>query len=129
MADPSTVASVFFDDAGVVFVGCSRAVFGSARHVRAPLPAWLVQKRTRWLPEYVRLARDDGGMPIYPTLTVTALVEQRHVWERMIVMDGVTRAIVSGKLCYPRTCWRITPSYHPCPTLCLGALIPAGSGL
>ena len=112
-ADPSTVASVFFDDAGVVFVSCSRAVFGPARQVRGPLPAWLVQKRTRWLPEYVRLARDAGGMPIYPALTVTSLVERRHVWERLILMDGVTRAIVSGKLCYPRTCWRITPSYLP----------------
>ena len=28
-------------------------------------------------------------------------------------MDGVTRAIVMGKLSYPRTCWRITPSYLP----------------
>jgi hypothetical protein len=112
-ADPSTVASVFFDDAGVVFVGCSRAVFGPARHVRGPLPAWLVQKKTQWLPEYVRLALDNGGTPIYPTLTVTTLVERRHVWERLIVMECVTRAIVSGKLCYPRTCWRITLSYLP----------------
>jgi hypothetical protein len=105
-ADPSTVASVFFDDAGVVFVGCP---------VRGQLPAWLVQEKIHWLQEYVQLALDDGGMLIYPTLTVTALVERLHVWERLIMMDGVTRAIVSGKLCYQRTCWLITPSYLPPP--------------
>ena len=112
-ADPATVATVFFDDLGVVYVGCTRPVFGSPARLRGPLPTWLVQSRTRWLPDYVRLARDSGGMPIYPAGHVTDLVERRHVWERLILMDGVTRAIVSGKLCYPRTCWRITPSYLP----------------
>jgi hypothetical protein len=55
-ADASTVASVFFDDTGVVFVGCSRAIYGSARRTRGPLPAWLVQKE-----EYVLLALDELG--------------------------------------------------------------------
>ena len=112
-ADPSVVVTVFFDESEVVFVRCSRSVFGSAKQVRGPVPAWLVQKKTRWVPEYVRLELDELGMPICPRLRVTALVERRHVWERLIKMDGVTRAIVMGKLCYPRTCWRITPSYLP----------------
>ena len=43
---------------------------------------------------------------------VTDLVARWHVWERLTQMDSVTRA-VQGKLCYPRTCWRITPSYLP----------------
>ena len=33
-------------------------------------------------------------------LHVTALVERRHVWDLLIKMDGATRALVHGKLCY-----------------------------
>ena len=112
-ADPSTTATVFFDQDGVVFVHCTRAVFGDARLVRGPAPAWLVRPRTRWLPAYVRLALREDGTPDYPSLSVTSLVERRHVWERLILMDGVTRAIVNGKMCYPRLRWRLSPSYLP----------------
>ncbi len=37
-------------------------------------------------------------------LNVTALVERRHVWDRLVRMDGTTLAMVHGKLCYPRVC-------------------------
>jgi hypothetical protein len=67
----------------------------------------------RWVPEYVRLELDAFCTPIRPAVRVTALFERRHVWERLIQMDGVTRAIVQGKLCYPLVCWSITPSYLP----------------
>ncbi len=40
-------------------------------------------------------------------------MERLDVWQRLIKMDSVTTAIVMGKLCYPRTCWRITPSCLP----------------
>ncbi len=76
-------------------------------------PAWLVQARTRWLPEYIRLERDGEGVPIFPAGHVTDLEARRHIWEKLILMDGVTRAVVQGKLGYPRSCWRITPSYLP----------------
>ena len=112
-ADPDTVATLFFDEQGVVFVGCTRPIFGSVRRSGAAQPARPRQSRSRWLPEYIRLERGGEGVPIFPSGHVTDLVARRHVWERLILMDGVTRAVVQGKLCYPRSCWRITPSYLP----------------
>ncbi len=35
------------------------------------------------------------------------------MWQQFIQMDCVTRAIVMGKLSYPRTCWRILLLYLP----------------
>jgi hypothetical protein len=67
----------------------------------------LAQKKTRCLPPYIRLLSDEHGVPIYPKLRVTALVERRHVWERLIKMDGFTRATVMGKLCFPRFDWHL----------------------
>ena len=112
-AEPDVVVSLYFGDAGVAFVSCTRAVFGSSESVRGPVPAWLVQKQTRWMPEYVRVRRDEFGIPVCPKTRVTSLIERRHEWLRLIKMDSVTRAAVMGKLCYPRTCWRIIPSYLP----------------
>ena len=65
------------------------------------------------MPDYIRTELDALGIPVLPAHHVTSLVERRHVWQRHIKMDSVTRAIVMGQLCYPRTCWRITPSYLP----------------
>ena len=113
-ADPLAVASIFFDADAIVFISCTRAVFGDPSVLRGPTPAWLQRHpKSRFLPEYIRLAEDEFGIPLVPKHRVTAVVERRHVWERLIRMDGVTRAVVQGKLCYPRTCWRITPSYLP----------------
>ena len=112
-AEPDVVVTVFFNDTGVGFVECTRAVFGSAADVHGPVPAWLVPKHTRWMPDYVRMELDEFGIPVCPAVHVTSLVERRHVWQALIKMDSVTRAIVMGLLCYPRTCWRITPSYLP----------------
>jgi hypothetical protein len=50
-ADPSTVAIVFFDEVGVVFVRCTRMLFGPARRVRGPLPSWLVALGARVRPD------------------------------------------------------------------------------
>ena len=33
-ADPGVVATVFFDDDGIVFVSCTRAVFGTPGQLR-----------------------------------------------------------------------------------------------
>ncbi len=44
-------------------------------------------------------------------LYVTALVERRHVWDRLVQMKGTTRAMVHGKLCYPRVGWEVLRSY------------------
>ena len=112
-AEPDVVVTVYFDDDGVGLVRCTRAVFGSAADSRGPVPAWLVPSKSRFLPNYVRLELDAFGIPILPTHHVTSLLERRHVWQRFIQMDGVARAIVMGQLSYPRTCWRITPSYLP----------------
>ena len=114
LADPLAVATIFFDEEAVVFISCSIAVFGDPATSRGPTPSWLQQRsKSRFLPEYIRLAVDEFGIPLVPKHRVTAVVEKRHVWEQLIRMDGVTRAVIQGKLCYPRTCWRITPSYLP----------------
>ena len=112
-AEPDVVVSVFFDDAGVGLVRCTRAIFGCPSDVRGPVPAWLERSRSRFLPDYIRLELDAFGIPILPTHHVTSLLERRHLWQQHVQMDGVTRAIVTGRLAYPRTCWRITPSYLP----------------
>ncbi len=112
-AEPDVVVTVYFDDDGAALLRCTRAVFGSASDARGPVPAWLVPSRSRFLPAYIRLETDAFGIPILPAHHVTSMLEQRHVWLRSIRMDGITRAIVMGQLCYPRTCWRITPSYLP----------------
>lgn len=69
------VVTVFFDETGVGFVECTRAVFGSAaaRDVRGPVPAWLVQTRTRWMPDYIRMELDEFGIPVCPAVHVTSL--------------------------------------------------------
>jgi hypothetical protein len=112
-ADPDVVVTVYFNDAEVGYVGCTRAVFSSAPDGRGPVPAWLVRSKSSWLPDYIRFELDAFGIPILPQHDVTSLLERRHVWQRLVQMDGVARAIVMGKLSYPRTCWRILPSYLP----------------
>jgi hypothetical protein len=112
-ADSSLVATLYFDHAAIVFISCTRAVFGDSARLRGPVPAWLQQAKTRWCPDYIRLPLDERGCPIVPKHRVTSIVERRHVWARLIRMDGVTRAAVMGMLCYPRSSWRISPSYLP----------------
>ena len=92
------LVTVFFDDVGVDYVACTRAVFGSARDGRDPVPAWLVRSKSRFFPEYIRFEEDAFGIPILPTNHVTSLLARRHVWASCVQMDGVTRAIVMEKL-------------------------------
>ncbi len=87
-SDPQTTMTIFFDAVGVVLLSCTRAVFGSAGSLRGPVQAWLVQSRSHFLPDYIRLPRDVHGNMLSPKLHVTALVERRHVWDRLIKMDG-----------------------------------------
>ena len=112
-AEPDVRVTVYFSDHEVGFVSCSRPVFGSAADVHGPMPEWLVQTKSRWMPEYIRIELDAFGIPVLPAHHVTSLIERRDVWQRLIKMDSITRAIVMGKLSYPRTCWRIIPSYLP----------------
>ncbi len=51
---------------------------------------------------------DEFGIPLCSHLSITVLVELLHVWDRLIKMDGVTQAIVMGKLCYLR-CVGVSP--------------------
>ncbi len=53
-AESDVVVTVYFNDAEVGYVGCTRAVFGSAVDGRGPVPAWLVRSKSRWFPEYIR---------------------------------------------------------------------------
>ena len=53
----------------------------------------------------------ERGNLVFPRFTVTSILERRDVWLRRIPnMDGVVRALVFGKLCYPRIDWRVVPS-------------------
>ncbi len=74
------------------------ALFGLARRVRYPVPSWLVQSKSRWLLEWSWMK----GVYLYTLPSASPpLVERQHVWELLIFMesymDGVTRAIVTGK--------------------------------
>jgi hypothetical protein len=108
-AEPEVVVTVYFNDISVGYVGCTLAVFGSAADGRGPVQAWLVRSKLRWFPKYIRFEEDAFGIPILPKHHVISLLDRRHVWQRLVQMDCVTRVIVMGKLSYPRTCWRITP--------------------
>ncbi len=79
-ADPDVEVSVYFDDVGVGYVSCTRAVFGSAADGRSPVQAWLKRSETRWFPEYIRFKLDEFCIPILPRHHVTFLLEQRHLW-------------------------------------------------
>jgi hypothetical protein len=89
----------------------SKPVFAPRRGERA---RGSVSRKSPFLPSYVRLPTDAEGRLVLPQFTVTSVVEQRHVWMQSIPnMDGVVRALVCGKLCYPRIDWRIVPSVKP----------------
>ncbi len=77
------------------------------------MPACLERSKLLFLQDYISLELDVLVIPILPAHHNTSLLERRHLWQRHVQMDGVTRAIVMGLLSYPRTCWRITPSYLP----------------
>ena len=103
--------SVFFDDSAAVLFVCNKSL-----RVVSPEPprgrsGAGPRRRTRFLPEYVRLPTDSDGNPVLPRFLVTSIVERRHVWARLIQMDGVTRSLVNGKLTYPRVSGRVTASW------------------
>ena len=109
--DPGSSVTVYFDLRSIVFVECSKPVFAPRR---APRLVHTDARVSRFLPSYVRLPLDAAGGLILPQFSVTSVVERRHVWARRIPnMDGVVRALVSGKLCYPRIDWRVIPSVKP----------------
>lgn len=108
--DPGAVITVYFDHDAAILVECTKPVFRRrgrelARGERRP---------SRFLPPYVRMPLDEHGFPVLPKFLVTSVVERREVWAKRIPnMDGVVRALVSGKLCYPRVDWRVVPSVKP----------------
>jgi hypothetical protein len=111
-SDPSSVVTVYFDTSCVAFIECSKPIFAPRR--RRARAADRGGRPTSFLPPYVRLPTDSEGRLVFPELTVTSVVERRHVWLRRIPnMDGVVRALVFGKLCYPRVDWRVVPSVKP----------------
>ena len=69
------------------------------------------------MPPYIRLPVDEEGNLVYPSYRVTSLIEKRDAWARIIGnVDGVTWAILSGRLVYPRVSWMLTGSWlrnHP----------------
>jgi hypothetical protein len=89
-SDPSVIMTIFFGTAGLVLLSCTRAVFGTSASLRGPAPAWLVQRKTRFMPDYIRLLQDAFGNPILPKHRVTSLVEHSHVWDCLSVpgQDG-----------------------------------------
>ena len=108
LTDQDSVDTVYFDYGAIAFVECSTPVFAPRRR---PPAAGSGGRVTRFLPSYVRLPTDERGNLVFPRFTVTSIVERRAVWLRRIPnMDGVVRALVFGKLCYPRIDWRVVPS-------------------
>ena len=75
------------------------------------------RSRSRFLPAYIRLPRDEHGRLEFPSYRVTSLIERRDEWSRIIGnVDGVTWAILNGRLVYPRSSWMLRGSWlrnHP----------------
>jgi len=69
---------------------------------------------SNFLPAHIRLPQDANGCPIWPKFRVTSLIERRHEWYRIIGnIDGVTNAIINGRMVYPRTAWLLRGSWLP----------------
>jgi hypothetical protein len=58
----------------------------------------MVRSESRWTPEYLRMECDAFGTLLSLLLAhhVSSLVERRNVWQCLIKMDSITRAIVLG---------------------------------
>ena len=55
------------------------------------------------LPDFIALPRDEQGRPIIPKSRVTALAEAQQAWAcELGQLDGVSEAIVRGKLVMPK---------------------------
>lgn len=120
---------IHFSDAAILFVASRASLQVEApvrptRRARAAsgtsdgvVPVRRTYSGTLWLPPYVRLPRE--GPPgkerlVVPRDLTVSIVERRHEWLRLIPnMDGVTRACVFGKMTYPRSVWRVRPSWKP----------------
>ena len=113
-SDPDAVLSLYFDCEAVVYVYCTRPVFRRMARSETLRRGEGRRRFTRFLPDYVRMPTNEDGTFAAPRFNVTSVVERRAVWEKLIPnMDGVTRLLVNGKLCYPRNDWRILPSIKP----------------
>ena len=116
--------SVWFDAGGAVFLQCSSSL-RVARPARPPAargasgvvsrPGQRLGRRigTRWFPDYIRMPLDEHGHIVIAKHLITSVFQRRHVWAQLIPMDGVTRALVFGKACYPRIGWRSLASWKP----------------
>ena len=85
------------------------------------------------LPDFIALPRDEEGRPIIPKSRVTALAEAQEAWAcELGQLDGVSEAIVRGKLVMPKvsapsqqTALRNHPSWEndPAAKAALGPVI------
>jgi hypothetical protein len=75
---------------------------GGVRRARPGRVRPMVLTRSRFLPEYKWMPRDEHGNIVIAKHLLTSVFQQRREWARLIPMDGVTRAIVNGMACYPR---------------------------
>ena len=74
-------------------------------------------RRSRFLPEFIRLPHTNGRVTL-PRFRVTSVVERRQRWIDLLGnnLDGTARAIVSGRLVYPRRWTTLMSSWkrnHP----------------
>ena len=106
--DPSII--LLLQDNIIIAVLASESLRPSAARARE-------RSSSRFLPSYIRLPKDEEGNLIFSTIRVTSLIENREAWSRIIGnVDGVTWAILSGRLVYPRVSWLLKGSWlrnHP----------------
>jgi hypothetical protein len=119
---------VWFNETGVVYHNClsSLRLGPPARHgpplakgaSDALVPAGsrpMVRTRSHFLPEYIRMRRDEHGNIVIARHLLTLVFQQRRGWARLIPVDRVTRAIVNCMACYPQISWRTLASWKPDP--------------
>jgi len=70
---------------------------------------------SRWLPKFVRAPLDKNGIVAEPKYRATSVIEHRNRWFGIMgkCVDGVTAAVLSGKLTNPRRQWPLVSSWLP----------------
>ena len=101
-------------DISLFFVGLEPILIKSTLPLRPKHAKPGRRATTNFLPPYIRLPTTAEGLPIWPKFRVTSIIEHRAEWYRLIGnIDGVTSAILEGRMVYPRTSWLLRGSWLP----------------
>ena len=112
---PSTAPSD--PDISIFFAGLNPILIQSSLPLRPSHDKPGKRATSNFLPSFIRLPTDAQGRPSWPKFSVTSIIERRAEWYKLIGnIDGVTSAILEGRMVYPRLTWLLRGSWlrnHP----------------